>query len=136
MTVSTPERAVLELLDDPPLPAIAVFIDGDGIAPNDAVKVLEHLHSLGCVQIKRAYGNFSGKGVHTWNIAARKPDPLVTVLGGLVYAGDIVLAITGDKIDSGKITLLAERPLDELKQFKHVEAPNSRSTKASIRSTC
>jgi len=45
------------------------------------------------------------------------------VLGGLVYAGDIVLAVTGDKIDSGKITLLAERPIDELKQFKHLEAP-------------
>jgi len=39
------------------------------------------------------------------------------------YSGDIVLAITGDKIDSGKITLLAERPQEELKQFKHVEAP-------------
>ena len=52
-----------------------------------------------------------------------EPDLLVTVLGGLVYAGDIVLAITGDKIDSGKLTLLAERSLDELKHFKHVEAP-------------
>ncbi|MBX3589942.1 MAG: ATP-binding protein [Burkholderiaceae bacterium] len=52
-----------------------------------------------------------------------EPDLLVAVLGGLVYAGDIVLAITGDKIDSGKITQLAERSLDELKQFKHVEAP-------------
>jgi hypothetical protein len=52
-----------------------------------------------------------------------EPDLLVAVLGGLVYSGDIVLAITGDKIDSGKITLLAERGLEELKQFKHVEAP-------------
>jgi hypothetical protein len=52
-----------------------------------------------------------------------EPDLLVTVLGGLVYAGDIALAITGDKVDSGKITQLAERSLDELKQFKHVEAP-------------
>ncbi len=41
----------------------------------------------------------------------------------MVYSGDIVLAVTGDKIDSSKITALAERPLDELKQFKHVEAP-------------
>ena len=41
----------------------------------------------------------------------------------LIYSGDIVLSITGDKIDSGKITLLAERSLEELKQFKHVEAP-------------
>ena len=52
-----------------------------------------------------------------------EPDLLVTVLGGLVYSGAIVLAITGDKIDSGKIALLVERPLDELRQFKHVEAP-------------
>jgi hypothetical protein len=52
-----------------------------------------------------------------------EPDLLATILGGLVYAGDIVLAITGDKIDSGKLALLAERSLDELMQFKHVEAP-------------
>jgi hypothetical protein len=52
-----------------------------------------------------------------------EPDLLVAVLGGLVYSGDVVLAITGDKIDSGKITQLAERSLDELKSFKHVEAP-------------
>jgi hypothetical protein len=45
------------------------------------------------------------------------------VLGGLVYSGDIVLSITGDKIDSGKLNQLAERSLEELKQFKHVEAP-------------
>jgi hypothetical protein len=52
-----------------------------------------------------------------------EPDLFVAVLGGLVYSGDIVLAITGDKIDSGKIGLLGERTLDELKQFKHIEAP-------------
>ncbi len=52
-----------------------------------------------------------------------EPDLLVTVLGGLVYCGDIVLSITGDKIDSGKLSQLAERSLEELKQFKHIEAP-------------
>jgi hypothetical protein len=52
-----------------------------------------------------------------------EPDLLVTVLGGLIYSGDIVLAITGDKIDSGKLTLLAEHSLEDIKQFKHVEAP-------------
>ena len=52
-----------------------------------------------------------------------EPDLLVAVLASLVYSGDIVLAITGDKIESGKISLLAERALDELKQFKHFEAP-------------
>ena len=44
-------------------------------------------------------------------------------MGGLVYSGDIVLAITADKIDSGKASLLAERSIEDLKQFKHVEAP-------------
>ena len=47
------------------------------------------------------------------------------VLGGLVYSGDIVLSVTGDKIDSGKLSQLAERSLDELKQFKHIEAPKA-----------
>ena len=32
----------------------------------------------------------------------------------LVYSGDIVLSITGDKIDSGKLVQLAERSLEEL----------------------
>ena len=52
-----------------------------------------------------------------------EPDLLAVVLGGLVYSGDIVLAIAGDKIDAGKIALLSEKSLDELVQFKHVEAP-------------
>jgi hypothetical protein len=52
-----------------------------------------------------------------------EPDLLVTILAGLVYSGDIVLAVTGDKIDSSKIGLFAERSLEDLRQFKHVEAP-------------
>ena len=52
-----------------------------------------------------------------------EPDLLVVVLGVLAYSGDIVLSITGDKIDSSKLALLAERSLDELKAFKHIEAP-------------
>ena len=45
------------------------------------------------------------------------------MLGGLVYSGDLVMSITGDKIDSGKLVQLAERSIEEIKQFKHVEAP-------------
>lgn len=52
-----------------------------------------------------------------------EPDLLVVVLAALVYSGDVVLAVTGDKIDSGKLNLLTERPLDDLKSFRHVEAP-------------
>ena len=42
----------------------------------------------------------------------------LVVLGVLAYSGDIVLSITGDKIDSSKLALLAERSLDEFKAFK------------------
>lgn len=52
-----------------------------------------------------------------------EPDLLVVVLGGLVYSGDIVLSIPGDKIDAGKLVQLTERSIDELQQFKHIEAP-------------
>ena len=38
-----------------------------------------------------------------------EPDLLVVVLSVLAYSGDIVLSITGDKIDSSKLALLAER---------------------------
>ncbi len=54
-----------------------------------------------------------------------EPDLFVVVLAGLVYSGDIVLSVTGDKIDSGKLSQLAERSLDELKQFKHIETPKA-----------
>src|SRR5690606_25039683 len=54
-----------------------------------------------------------------------EPDLLVVVLAGLVYSGDIVLAITGDKIDSAKLPLMSGRSLDELVAFKHIEAPKS-----------
>ena len=50
-------------------------------------------------------------------------DLLVGVLSVLAYSGDIVLSITGDKIDSSKLALLAARSLDERQAFKHLEAP-------------
>ena len=91
-----------------------------------AQEVLNRLKAKGHGQVLNRSELLSGTGRRVfrpinsgWN-----PDLLVTVLGGLVYSGDIVLSITGDKIDSGKLTQLAERgSLEELKQFKHVEAP-------------
>lgn len=105
------------------------MLDGDRIDPTQsryAQEVLARLKSKGHGQVLNRPELVSGEAEveHFAPIRFRlEPDLLVAVLGGLVYAGDIVLAVTGDKIDSGKITLLAERPLDELRQFKHVEAP-------------
>lgn len=105
------------------------MLDGERIDParsRFAQEVLARLNAKGHGQVLNRSELLSGVTdvEHFAPVKFRlEPDLLVAVLGGLVYAGDIVLAITGDKIDSGKITLLAERPLDELKQFKHVEAP-------------
>jgi hypothetical protein len=105
------------------------MLDGDRIEPGRskyAQEVLVRLKAKGHGQVLNRSELLSGSTDVEYFAPLRfrlEPDLLVTVLGGLVYAGDIVLAITGDKIDSGKLTLLAERSLDELKQFKHLEAP-------------
>jgi hypothetical protein len=105
------------------------MLDGDRIDPGRsryAQEVLNRLKAKGHGQVLNRGELLSGPSDVEYFHPVKfrlEPDLLVTVLGGLVYAGDIVLAITGDKIDSGKITQLAERSLDELKQFKHVEAP-------------
>jgi hypothetical protein len=105
------------------------MLDGDRIDPTRsryAKEVLNRLKAKGQGQVLNRSELLSGATDVEYFAPVRfrlEPDLLVTVLGGLVYSGDIVLAITGDKIDSGKITLVAERQLDELKQFKHVEAP-------------
>ncbi|MBU1223667.1 MAG: ATP-binding protein [Gammaproteobacteria bacterium] len=105
------------------------MLDGDRIEPGRskyAQEVLVRLKSKGHGQVLNRSELLSGSTDVEYFAPLRfrlEPDLLVTVLGGLVYSGDIVLAITGDKIDSGKLTLLAERSLDELKQFKHLEAP-------------
>ena len=105
------------------------MLDGDRIEPGRsryAQEVLNRLKAKGHGQVLNRGELVSGPSDVEYFHPVKfrlEPDLLVTVLGGLVYAGDIVLAITGDKIDSGKITQLAERNLDELKQFKHAEAP-------------
>lgn len=105
------------------------MLDGDRIDPTQsryAQEVLARLKSKGHGQVLNRSELVNGEAEVGYFAPIKfrlEPDLLVAVLGGLVYAGDLVLAVTGDKIDSGKITLLAERPIDELKQFKHVEAP-------------
>jgi hypothetical protein len=105
------------------------MLDGDRIDPGRsryAQEVLSRLKAKGHGQVLNRSELLNGQTDVEYFHPVKfrlEPDLLVAVLGGLVYSGDIVLAITGDKIDSGKITLLAERGLEELKQFKHVEAP-------------
>ena len=105
------------------------MLEGDRLDPGRskyAQEVLNRLKIKGHGQVLNRSELLSGAADLEYFAPLRfrlESDLLVVVLGGLVYSGDLVLSITGDKIDSGKITLLAERSLEELKQFKHVEAP-------------
>ena len=105
------------------------MLDGDSIQPSRsryAQEVLTRLKAKGQGQVLNRNELLAGANDVEYFAPVRfrlEPDLLITVLSSLVYSGDIVLAITGDKIDSGKLNQLAERSIDELKQFKHVEAP-------------
>ena len=114
--------------------AIAVLdalelLDGDRIDPTHsryAQAVLQRLQAKGHGQVLNRHELLAGTVDIEYFAPLQyrlEPDLLVVVLGALVYAGELVLAITGDKIDAGKLGLLADRSLDELKQFKHLEPP-------------
>jgi hypothetical protein len=107
------------------------MLDGDRIDParsKYAQEVLTRLTAKGHGQVLNRSELVSGTADTEYFAPVRfrlEPDLLLVILAGLVYSGHIVLAITGDKIDSGKLPLLADRPLEDLKAFKHVEAPKA-----------
>ena len=105
------------------------LLDGDRVDPKSsryAMEVLSRLKAKGHGQVLNRSELLSGSSDVEFFAPIKyrlEPDLLVVVLGALVYSGDIVLSITGDKLDSGKLALLSERSLEELKQFKHIESP-------------
>jgi hypothetical protein len=108
------------------------MLDGDRIEPTRskyAQEVLKRLQAKGHGQVLNRSELLTPVVPDIEYFAPQKyrlePDLLVVVLGSLVYSGDIVLAITGDKIDAGKLPLLAERSLDDLIHFKHIEPPKA-----------
>ncbi|MBN2034580.1 MAG: ATP-binding protein [Deltaproteobacteria bacterium] len=52
-----------------------------------------------------------------------EPEWVVVVIAGLVYSGDLVLALPGKKLDATNLALLSSTPVDELVSFKHIERP-------------
>jgi len=62
-----------------------------------------------------------------------EPDWVTVVLAAMVYCGDIVLSVIGDKFDATKIQYLCATDLATLIDFKHIELPkdwNIQSIKA------
>ncbi|MBL1294161.1 MAG: hypothetical protein COB61_009840 [Thiotrichales bacterium] len=48
---------------------------------------------------------------------------VAVLLAALVYSGDIVLAIPGNKFDASKLADLAATSIDDIAAFKHIEQP-------------
>ena len=62
-----------------------------------------------------------------------EPDWVTVVLAAMVYCGDIILSVIGDKFDATKIQYLCASDLATLIDFKHIELPkdwNIQSIKA------
>jgi len=54
-----------------------------------------------------------------------EPEWVVVVLATLIYAGNVVVALPGQKVDVSNLAELTNRPLAELINFKHIERPKS-----------
>lgn len=52
-----------------------------------------------------------------------EPEWVVVLLAGLVYNGDIVLAVPGNKFDANNLDALVTTSVEELTNFKHLEQP-------------
>ncbi len=105
------------------------LLDGDRIDPRRspyAQEVLGRLKAKGQGQVLNHAELLTGAYDGETFVPERfrlEPDLVAVVLGALVYGGHIVLALPGDKIDTGKLSQLADRSQDEIKGFKHIEAP-------------
>lgn len=54
-----------------------------------------------------------------------EPEWVVVVLAALIYAGNVVVALPGQKYDVSNLAEFANRPVAEVMNFKHVERPKS-----------
>ena len=52
-----------------------------------------------------------------------EPEWVIALLAALVYSGDVVLALPGNKFDAGSLDAFVTTPLDALLNFKHIERP-------------
>jgi hypothetical protein len=107
------------------------LLDGDRIDPSKsryAKSLLDRLAAKGDGQVLNRSELFTGGlGVEYFDDGKSRlePDWVLLVAATLVYSGDIVLAVAGDKVDSGRLGHLTERPFDDLAAFKHIERPKA-----------
>ncbi|NCC27527.1 MAG: ATP-binding protein [Gammaproteobacteria bacterium] len=103
------------------------MLDGDQLRPRQSrysKSIIQQLGTKGEGQVlNRSELVQEQAGGEYWTRFRLEPELLAVVLAGLVHSGDLVLSITGKKIDAGAIDQFAKLPIGDLAQFKHVERP-------------
>lgn len=105
------------------------LLDGDRVDPSRspyATALLDMLKAKGDGQVLNRQEIFSGTAaveIFKEGKFGLEPDLVAVVLAALVHTGDIVLSVTGAKVDSTNIAKLNELGIDDVKAFKHIEAP-------------
>lgn len=103
------------------------MLDGDQLRPREsryAKHIIEQLGAKGEGQVlNRSELVQEQAGIDYWNRFRLEPEFLAVVLAGLVHSGDVVLSITGKKIDAGAIDQFAKLSVNDVAQFKHIERP-------------
>ena len=105
------------------------LLDGDRLEPyksKHAKYILGLLKKKGHGQVvNRSELIQDDKGVEYMDKDQQRLEPewVAVVLATLVYTGDLVLAIPGNKFDATGLQQLAGTGLDDLTQFKHIERP-------------
>jgi len=112
------------------------LLDGDRLSPTNS-RYAKHL--LGLLQAK-GHGQVLNRSeiIHDEygveylapNLYRLEPEWLVVLLAALVYSGEVVLAVTGKKLDASNLDNLVATPFDELVRFKYVEFPKDWNTPA------
>lgn len=103
------------------------MLDGDQLRPREsryAKHIIEQLGTKGEGQVlNRSELVQEQAGVEYWTRFRLEPEFLTVALAGLVHSGDLVLSITGKKIDAGAIDQFAKLAIGDIAQFKHIERP-------------
>jgi len=105
------------------------LLDGDRIDPGKssyASFVMAALKRKGQGQVvNRSELIQDVQGVEYMNpdVMRLEPEWVIILLSALVYSGDIVWAIPGQKFDPTNLQDIANRSIDDLISFKHIEAP-------------
>jgi energy-coupling factor transporter ATP-binding protein EcfA2 len=105
------------------------LLDGDRITASGspyATEILAKLSAKGAGQVLNRQEILTGSmGVEIFEPGkfGLEPDLVAVVLSTLVHDGDIVLSITGAKVDSTNIQVLGEQSVEEISNFKLIMAP-------------